>query len=58
MLGLQPYPSVDEYDIINYLKAKNVLDKPILSSVKMCAMHIAIAVANIIRNYILLRTCV
>ena len=38
-LGLQPYPSVDEYDMIDYLKAKYVLDKPILSSDKMCAMH-------------------
>ena len=30
-LGLQPYPSVDEYDMINYLKSGGMLDKPPLA---------------------------
>ena len=34
-LGLQPYPSVDEYDMVNYLKSGKILDKPLLSSGKM-----------------------
>ena len=34
-LGLQPYPSVDEYDMVNYLKSRKTLDKPFLSSDKM-----------------------
>ena len=34
-LGLQPYPSVDEYDMVNYLKSGKTLDKPVLSSDKM-----------------------
>ena len=35
-LGLQPYPSVDEYDMANYLKSGKILDKPVLSSNEMC----------------------
>ena len=38
-LGLQPYPSVDEYDMTNYLKSGKILDKPVLSSDKMCASN-------------------
>ena len=34
-LGLQPYPSVDEFDMVNYLKSGKILDKPILCSDKM-----------------------
>ena len=38
-LGLQPYPSVDEYGMADYLKSGKILDKPILSSDKMCVSN-------------------
>ena len=34
-LGLQPYPSVDPFEIGEYLKDRKVLDKPSLSSEEM-----------------------
>ena len=34
-LGLPPYPSVQSYGMVNYLKSGKILDKPFLSSDKM-----------------------
>ena len=34
-LGLPPYPSVQNYDMVKYLKSGKILDKPFLSSDKM-----------------------
>ena len=34
-LGLQPYPSIDPFEIANYIKGRRVLEKPSLSSDKM-----------------------
>ena len=34
-LGLQPYPTVDPFQMGDYLKGRNVLDKPSLSSDEM-----------------------
>jgi len=34
-LGLQPYPSVDAFEMSTYLKSGRTLEKPLLSSDKM-----------------------
>ena len=34
-LELPPYPSVQNYDMVKYLKSGKILDKPFLSSDKM-----------------------
>ena len=46
-LGLQPYPSVDPFEIGDYLKDHKVLNKPSLSSEEMWVLCVASYGVNI-----------
>ena len=46
-LGLQPYPMVSTSEIGDYLKSGQILDKPTLSSDKMCVCKVSLPAAYI-----------